>query len=66
MSDIDIKDKMKFTPTLKMINEDMIKFLHANVPNSEGTVLFLRLIRMMYRSYVEDNVSPQERVLEVW
>lgn len=39
MSDIEIKDKMKFEPTIKMINSDMISYLEKTIPNSHGTVL---------------------------
>lgn len=66
MSDIEIKDKMKFNPTMKMINANMIEYLKVNIADSNGTVLFLNLMKMMHRSFIEENVSPNERILNAW
>lgn len=66
ISDIDLKDKMKFGPTLKLINPELIAFLEKNVPDSKGTALFLNLMHRMYRSYVETNIPFLERVEDIW
>lgn len=66
MGDVDVKDKMKFGPTLKIMKPETIEFLKANVTESDGTVLFLNIMRQMYRSFVEEDVSPLERVHDVW
>lgn len=66
MSDIELKDKMKFSPTLKLINRNTIEFLKNNVPNSNGTVLFLELLHRLHRSFIEIDVPLIERVQEIW
>lgn len=66
MSDIDLKDKMKFEPSLKMIDYDMICYLEEHVPRSAGTVLLLTVMRKMYRSFVEESIPPLDRVQDIW
>ena len=66
MSDIDIKDKMKFGPTLRMMKKPTIEYLKDNIADSNATALFLDLMRMMYRSYVDEDVMPLERIQDLW
>lgn len=66
MSDVEIKDKMKFKPTIKMMNPDMIDYLKEHIDDSNGTVLFLNIMRRLYRSYLDETLSPSESLLEIW
>lgn len=66
MSDIDLKDKMKFGPSLKMIDKDMINYLKQHVRQSSGTVLLLNVMRLMHNSFVDENFVPLDRVHDVW
>ncbi|XP_055546378.1 uncharacterized protein LOC129730821 [Wyeomyia smithii] len=66
IADIDLKDKMKLDPTLKMIKEKLINHLEANVQDSKETVLFLKIMRLMFRSYVDEDLSLLERVHAIW
>lgn len=66
MSDVEIKDKMKFGPTLKWMDATMISYLESNIANSSGTVLFLNLMKLMYTALVEEGISPIERIYDIW
>lgn len=66
LSDVEIKDKMKFGPTLKWINPITISYLKSNIAKSAGTVMFLDLMRLMYRGLVEDDIPPLERIHDLW
>lgn len=66
MSDVELKDKMKFGPTLKFINPDLIEYLKLNVPNSRGTVEFLNLMRCMYEAFIEPGIPMLDRIKNIW
>lgn len=66
MTDVNIKDKMKFGPTLKWINPRTISYLKSNVAESAGTALFLDVMRLMYRSLIEDDIPPIARIHDLW
>lgn len=66
MSDIETKDRMKFGPTLKFISNETIQGLEDCIPGSEGTVFYLKMMRRLYRSFMHEDLTPLERVSEIW
>lgn len=66
MADIVTKDRMKFGPTLKFIRDETIQCLEDHVPGSDGTVLYLKTMRRLYRSLMVEDLTPLERVFEIW
>ncbi|XP_021709428.1 uncharacterized protein LOC110679341 [Aedes aegypti] len=65
MSDINLKDKMKFDSTEKLMKLDLEYFM-THVPNSKGTVLFIDLMRRMYRSFDKTEHPFLERIEDIW
>lgn len=65
MGDINEKDKMKFKPVEKITENRVISCLNE-VPNSQGTAVFLTAIAYVMSSYMRKNVSPLERVFNIW
>lgn len=66
LADIDIRDKMKFRPTLKMIQPEVLIGLEEHIPNSKGTVLFLTIMRRIYKAFLDESLSVKDRVYEIW
>ncbi|XP_053699211.1 uncharacterized protein LOC128746192 [Sabethes cyaneus] len=66
LSDIDLKDKMKFGPTMKLLNPAVTQCLNENIEGSEGTAVFIDMMGKLYRSYIEKDVTLLERVYNIW
>lgn len=45
-------DKMKFDPALKLMAPDLIEHLSEVVQDCNGTVVYLKLMRLLYISFV--------------
>ncbi|XP_065074604.1 uncharacterized protein LOC135698522 [Ochlerotatus camptorhynchus] len=65
MSDIDEKDKMKFKPVEKMTEVRVISCL-SQIPNSNGTATLLRAIGDIMSSYMDEKLSPLQKVYNIW
>lgn len=65
-SDLNPADKMKFDPTLKLIAPDLIEHLVEVVPGCQGTAVYLKLMRLIYIAFVEEKISPTERICTIW
>lgn len=65
-SDLNSADKMKFDPSIKLMNRDLIDHLRQTVPDSHGTVAYLEIMKLIYESYTEDELTPSERVKSIW
>lgn len=66
ISDLDAKDRMNFSSVEKICNNDVIKLLEKSVPDSQGTYLYLRIINWSIYSYIDQNLTPLERVYRIW
>lgn len=65
-SDLDPKDRMNFLSAKKISDPRIWILLSEHVPNSEATVIFLRLIHYMTDSFLNSDLSPLERIRRVW
>ncbi|XP_058826771.1 uncharacterized protein LOC131686793 [Topomyia yanbarensis] len=65
-SDLNPADKMKFDPTLKLMSPALVDHLREVVPDSKGTAVYLQIMRMIYISFIEDQISPMERICTIW
>lgn len=65
-SDLNPADKMKFDPALKLMSPVLVDHLCEIVPGSNGTAVYLRIMRMIYISFVEEQISPTERIRTIW
>ncbi|XP_058822394.1 uncharacterized protein LOC131683977 isoform X2 [Topomyia yanbarensis] len=66
VKDLKPQDKMKFTPTEKIMNEELVKFMEANVPECDGTATILRCMQNIHEVFSNVNLSPLERIFKLW
>lgn len=65
-SDLFPTDLQSFKPTEKIIQEDIINLLEANVPECGGTVALLRYMRAIYLAFTDEKLSSLERISMCW
>ncbi|XP_062702809.1 uncharacterized protein LOC109400829 isoform X2 [Aedes albopictus] len=65
-SDLNPADKMKFDPSLKLMAPELIEHLTDIVPDSIGTAVYLKIMRLIYVSFTEENMSPKKRIISIW
>ncbi|XP_067210201.1 uncharacterized protein [Linepithema humile] len=66
LSDIESKDKMNFESANKISQEYVRKLLLNHIPDSEGTVLYLKLLNYIILSYTDLYLTPLERLSKLW
>lgn len=59
------KDRQNFDSVLKICDEKVIDLL-SNVENSAGTVLYLRVLDSVLRSFLDLTLKPIERIRQMW
>lgn len=64
-SDIFLHDRQNFNSCMKICSESVINSL-VDVPNSQGTVIYLRLIRSIMIAYIDKETSPIDRLYHAW
>lgn len=60
------KDRQNYESVLKICSTNVIDMLKVNVPNSNGTVMYLKLLRNFIDSFMDIELSPIERVHKLW
>lgn len=65
-TDINPKDRQNFQGLEKMIQPYVIDLLKQNVPDSNGTVLFLTLCDFIASAFRDPKLKPLERVYKIW
>lgn len=58
-------DKQNFSSVLRMCDQRVTDLLRSSVKNSEATIKFLKIIRMIIDSYMDHNLSPLERLNKI-
>lgn len=59
-------DKQNFDSVKRLYDERVLKLLSTEIPNSLGTVLFLKALKNIIDSYRDPNLSPEQRVYKIW
>jgi hypothetical protein len=59
-SDINPKDRQNYHSCIKLISDDVINLLNDNVDTS-GTVVYLTLLKMIVKAYIDSSTSIRER-----
>lgn len=59
-------DRQNFQSARKMFDAKVLKLLKKHVPNSEGTVQYLQIMRDVIAAYMDRNLTPLERVRKIW
>jgi hypothetical protein len=64
-SDIFVKDRQNFSSCIKICSDDVIKNL-INIPGSEGTIMYLHLLRSIIIAYIDKETSMIDRMYHAW
>lgn len=60
------KDRQNFDSVLRISNKRVIDLLGSQVEGSQGTVLYLRIIDNVLRSYLDLKLTALERIRAIW
>lgn len=64
-TDLSPDDKMNFHSVEKICSPKVIEFL-IQIPESKGIEIFLKTINNVISSYLNKNISIQERIYRLW
>lgn len=59
-------DRQNVESVLRIIDCRVLNMLKLHVKNSEGTVLFLQMMSNCIEAYMSENLSPIERIAQIW
>ncbi|CAF1482890.1 unnamed protein product [Rotaria sp. Silwood1] len=59
-SDINPKDRQNYNSCIKLISDDVINLLNDSI-DSNGTVVYLTLLKMIVKAYIDKSTSSHER-----
>lgn len=60
------EDKQNFGSVLRIIDSKVLQMLRSHVKESVGTVKYLELIKHFHDSYMDEALSPLQRVSKLW
>lgn len=59
-------DKQNFDSVKRICSNNVVALLRSKVHNSHGTVKFLEIMQYIIDSYMDQTLSPLERVYKIW
>lgn len=65
-SDIEPKDRQNSLSAEKVCSENTIKCLLDYVPGSEGTAIYLKVMRSVLNAFQETEITSEERIYLIW
>lgn len=65
-SDIEPKDRQNFLSAEKICSEKTIQCLSDYVPESEATILYLRMMRNVLKAFSDTDITSEERIYCIW
>lgn len=63
---VDPKDRQNYRSLEKTFQPNVLKALEEHVPESSGTILFLKICKLVTSAYLDQNLTPLERVYNFW
>ncbi|XP_031357928.1 uncharacterized protein LOC116181664 isoform X2 [Photinus pyralis] len=66
LGDLNSQDKMNFRSVEKIIAPKVSELLKKSVPNSEGTVAYLKILRSVLDAFLRKDLSPVRRLQLIW
>ncbi|CAF1088693.1 unnamed protein product [Rotaria magnacalcarata] len=64
-SDIQPKDRQNYNSCIKLISDDVINLLNDS-RGTNGTVVYLTLLKMIVKAYIDKSTSIHERIKSAW
>ncbi len=65
-SDIEPKDRQNFLSADKICSVRTIQCLSDYVPESQGTIIYLKMMRSILNSFIATEMTSKMRVFEIW
>lgn len=59
-------DKMNYDSVLRICDQKVMNMLSENIPDSKGTIMYLRIISNIINAFRNPNLSPEERIFNIW
>lgn len=59
-------DKQNFDSVKRICNNKVIELLRSKLAGSQGTIKFLEIMQYVIDSYMDETLSPLERVYKMW
>lgn len=66
MKDIDPDDRMNYSSMEKVMQPRVLEALTAHVPNSDATVMYIKICSEIASSLYSVDLSPTERIYKIW
>lgn len=65
-SDIIPEDKQNYNSLEKIMDDRVLNAMKAHVSDSEGTIMYLKLCKLITSSFTATNLKPIERIYNIW
>lgn len=66
LSDICPEDRQNFESLSKIMDPNVSKLLTENISDSKGTVMYLKLCYEITSSFLDCEITPEERLYRIW
>lgn len=60
------EDRQNFSSVLRICDHKVLQLLRDNVENSAATVKYLEIIRDFHDAYMDESISPLDRISKLW
>lgn len=65
-SDINPEDRQNFSSLEKIMHDRVLNALSMHVVGCEGTIMYLKLCKFITSSFLENKLTPIERIYNIW
>lgn len=66
MTDICPEDRQNYESMRKIMEPQVLKMLAENVPDSEATIMYLKICNEITSSFLDCTINPTERIYRIW
>lgn len=66
MSDVCPNDRQNYESLEKCMEPRVLESLKKNIPDSEGTIMYLQMCHLISSSFNDPNLDPLQRVYNIW
>lgn len=63
---VETNDRQNFESVLRICDDRVISLLSSSVKDSEGTIMYLRIISNITKSFLDETLTPLERIRHIW
>lgn len=65
-SDINPEDRQNYHSLEKIMEDLVLNAMKVNVADCEGTIMYLKLCKLITSSFTAPNLKPIERIYNIW